>query len=296
MKLEFLSILLVWCAHLGHTRSISLAPNEYAALHRRADASQNLNATLATLHGSSAAKANKAQSYMFSFTNSRWKVAAIESCEVEIGPENKFGSALICPAKSAAPCTLTATFKDSQTFRDEIGVHASYSVEASGGVPGIAEVKMSATYGASYTYTQEYSHGVEVAYGYTVPVNETCTPTSVSYRLRCTGSSWQLARDDQQWDQELVCKDQTIDFKTRDKWFMAKEHDGWEYQYIDKSVTDGKLWTFKTNNQGRPRDCSDVKFLGLRNLKKIRDNKDTLCPLGYTNGKSLTAVTCIYLP
>ncbi|KAF9127932.1 hypothetical protein BG015_004430 [Linnemannia schmuckeri] len=257
--------------------------------------SEDLVQLLVKTHGSKVEKATGMKVYSIDKPKGGyWRVGALDSCNIEIGPTSAIGDTLLCPSQSPSTCNLGITVVDSQTFRDEIGFHAEYTIEVSGGLPGVFEAKVSATYGLSYTYSKEYSKGQEISYSFPVSPGRTCTPTRVSYRQRCIGTIWEVAND--AWTGH--CKDLPFDFADKHRWFSypgdAGEF-GW-FQYVQyRPGQIPQLWTVHTSHGYRPISCADVdKLVQVRSLRQLRVDNDAKASLEFDTGRSISAVTCIY--
>jgi hypothetical protein len=301
MKLH-LAVLLVCLAGSCHAlpRQYMLTPSENMSCgYPQSDvvdigpqSSDDLVQLLVKTHGSKVEKAIGMKAYSIDKSKGGyWRVGALDSCNIEIGPTQAIGDTLLCPSQSPSTCDLGITFVDSQSFRDEIGFHAEYTIEVSGGLPGVFEARVSATYGMSYTYSKEYSKGQEISYSFPVSPGRTCTPSRVSYRQRCTGTIWEVAND--AWTGH--CKDLPFDFADKHRWFSTDGEFGWFHyvQYRPGQVP--QLWTVHTSHGFRPINCADVdKLVEVRSLKQLRVDNDAKASLEFDTGRSISAVTCIY--
>ncbi|KAF9322223.1 hypothetical protein BG006_002451, partial [Podila minutissima] len=179
----------------------------------------------------------------------------------------------------------------SQTFRDEIGFHAEYSISASGGLPGVFEATATATFGISYTYTKEYSNGSEFQYEFPVAPGKTCTPTRVLYRQRCKGTIWEVRDDSWGW----MCNELSFDFKDKHRWFVKEGEDGWFHYVHHRKGLPSQLRTFRSRHGFRPTSCSDAtEKIQVRTLDVLRTDNHAKASLGFDNGKSISAISCLY--
>ncbi|KAF9971537.1 hypothetical protein BGZ73_005523 [Actinomortierella ambigua] len=259
-----------------------------------AQSSDDLVQLLVKTHGSKVEKATGMKAYSIDKPKGGyWRVGAMDSCNIEIGPTSAIGDTLFCPSQSPDTCQLEISVIDSQTFRDEIGFHAEYTIEVSGGLPGIFEARVSATYGMSYTYSKEYSKGQEISYSFPVSPGKTCTPTRVSYRQRCIGTVWEVQNNRRDWN----CKDLAFDFGDKHRFFTNSDDQayGW-YHYVQYRPNEApELWTLHTSHGFRPINCEDIdRGVEVRTMKQLRVDKDAKASLEFDTGKSISAVTCIY--
>ncbi|KAF9114082.1 hypothetical protein BGX30_006726 [Mortierella sp. GBA39] len=254
--------------------------------------SEDLVQSLIRIHGSKVENATGMKSYMLDKTEGRlWRVGSMDSCQVEIGPTSAIADSLLCPPQSPSPCSQKTVYIDSQTLRDEIGFHAEFSIEAGGGLPGIFEAKSTATLGISYTYTKEYSNGKEFHYEFPVAPGKACTPTRVLYMQRCRGTVWEVRSDSWGWK----CNELSVDFRDKHRWFTREGEGGW-FQYVHhRQGLPSQLWSFRSRHGFRPTSCSDVtEKVQVRTLDVIRTDNDAKASLEFDNGKSISAISCLY--
>lgn len=282
MKLSFAVLLFCLASHC-HGQPIVFSA---------ARTSDDLVQSLIRTHGSKVKKATGMKSYTLDKTVGRlWRVGSMESCKVEIGPTTAIADALLCPSESPSPCTQTTKYIDSQTFTDEIGFHAEYSISASGGLPGVFEATATATYGISYTYTKEYSNGAEFQYEFPVAPGKTCTPTRVLYRQRCKGTIWEVRDDSWGW----MCNELSFDFNDKHRWFVREGEDGWFHYVHHRKGLPSQLRTFRSRHGFRPTSCSDAtEKIQVRTLDVLRTDNNAKASLEFDNGKSISAITCLY--
>ncbi|KAG0090035.1 hypothetical protein BGZ93_000639 [Podila epicladia] len=295
----YLPVLLVCITSLCEARSILLARHE-PALHRReaaeagpvSDSDQDLiNKLAASDMSTTAAKANGAKSYMIDQSSS-WTVGANEECQAEIGPKQTFAGALLCSAEGGAACKVTAAIKNTESFTNTMGFTTSFSIEASGKI-GAATVKVAASQSQSNTYAHTYGQETSISYEFPVPAGKGCTPTRVSYRMKCKGTSWHVIGEEKKFDCDKLTD--PIDFS--DQLRIFKGDDG-HYFYVNHR-SDGKselyeMLTFE--NRYRPNNCGEVTGGVWVRQMDVLLSADTEEPLSFTDGKSLSAMACIFTP
>ncbi|KAG0318508.1 hypothetical protein BGZ99_005638 [Dissophora globulifera] len=220
-----------------------------------------------------------------------WTVGANENCQAEIGPQQTFGAALLCQGTGGATCKLTASIKNTESFTDTLGYTSSFSVEAGGTVPGAVNVKATMSKGTSETYAHTYGQETSVTYEFPVPEGKRCTPTRVSYRMKCKGISWHVNGQDNR-NSKTACSDLTIDFADPLKIF--KGPDGHFYYVNRLSDTDSQLYEMTSKTGFAPESCESVADgIWVRTMDLLRA-KDTDEPLSFTDGRSLSAIACIF--
>ncbi|KAF9277830.1 hypothetical protein BGZ88_000954 [Linnemannia elongata] len=294
MKIYF-PILLVCFTSLCQARSVPLAPHE-PALHRRevdevgsvSDSAQALKDILAKDLQATAAKASGAKSYMIDQTNS-WTVGANEDCQPEIGPQQTFGAALICQEEGGANCKLTAAIKNTESFTDTMGFTSSFSVEAGGTIGGAVNVKATMSSSTTETYAHTYGQETSITYEFPVPMGKRCTPSRVSYRMKCKGSSWHVNGESVKTD----CSKLESPIGFSDMLRIFKGPDGHFYYVNHRADGTSELYEMVTNGYA-PERCEDVTDGVWVRQMELRRSKDTEEPLSYTDGKSLSAIACIF--
>ncbi|KAF9948669.1 hypothetical protein BGZ70_002128 [Mortierella alpina] len=297
MKLYIPALVLV-CTSYCHARQFPLASLDNLGCQKIAERFPKTNSDLVQklidVHGTKVEHATGMKHYKLDKSPNRlWRVAAMDHCEIEIGPPSAIGHALYCPRESPTPCTLGATYKDSQSFRDEIGFHTEFSIESGGGLPGVFEAKSTITFGTSYTYSKEFSHGLELSYVFPVEPGRVCTPTQVAYRQRCTGTVWEVRNDSWGWTcPELAAN---IDFNDKHRWFVLEGQDQWFHYVHYRGNLPPQLYTVRSKNVFRPRSCSDVpEKIQVRTLDYMQSDTNAKNPVEFDNGKSISAITCVY--
>ncbi|CAO3566907.1 unnamed protein product [Mortierella alpina] len=235
-------------------------------------------------------------SYVLARTH-QWKVWKLNSCQAEIRAPTAISSALFCDPQSPGPCQLAIQYIDTQTVSTQDGFTVEFSVSTSEGVSGVFEASASASVSGTHTATHIFSHGKAFTYTFPVAVGKMCTPSIVSYHLRCRGTPWDILNN----PESELCSDFTqrfkIDFNDSRRWFVDPKDDDWfQYVYSDKIQGD-QLFSFHVRNKEAPQGCEDiVQLVDQRGFVSedhpSQEHFDAF--LSLDNGDSLSAVSCIY--
>ncbi|KAF9291657.1 hypothetical protein BGZ68_002979 [Mortierella alpina] len=272
-------------------------------VHSRADQVQLLDTTnsydslkdrLRQLYESQVSNTAAFKSYSLILTN-RWQVWKMDHCQAMIRAPKAIGTALYCDRASVNDCQLSVKYINTQTLSVQDGVTAEFSVSMSVGEPGIFEAKMSMSLATSHTVTHTYSEGKEFLYTFPVRKGRMCTPSIVSYYLRCQGTHWAVKDDPVSKSCSDVLARYGIDFEDPHRWFVDPKNDDW-YQYIHEDNAQGdQLWSFHVRDKAPPTSCDDiVQIVDMRTLEDRRNRTSTDAFLGLDNGQSMSVVSCVY--
>lgn len=298
MKLNF-PILLVCTATLLQAQSVPWAPQGSTLHWRRAagvteevvndDAA--LVALLTTDFGTAGENTAGVAGYTMSASpanNYDWIVGTIADCTREQAPAMPIGSALQCDIGNTTPCSRSVVYQDTQSSSSTTGFHWEFGAEASGAI-GPVTVKSTFKYGQSTSKTEARTKGESNTYVFPVPPGKSCIPTIVSYRMRCKGDAYNVNHD--AWNTKPNpggCKNLPIIFD-KDKIFAGLSP---RYYYY---VSGLELYEMISTSDFPPMSCDAVDGgnVWVRGMVLANEDNASLQPLFYTNGKSLSAISCV---
>ncbi|KAF9283572.1 hypothetical protein BGZ68_005259 [Mortierella alpina] len=212
------------------------------------------------------------------------------------------GDALICPEESPSPCQFTAKFVDTQSTTNELGFKSEFSLSAKGGASGALEFEAKVTLSEERRFSRQFNEGKELTYTFHVEKGKACRLSQVSYRARCQGVLYDVPSSRQTvLCPVLVRLDRQFSFNEPHAWFKDPEYPDWFHmvrkvnEFMDPVPSGLYLWSFRVKNNFPPTSCADlIQDAEYRPMtEKTRDpNSESFLVLD--NGKSISAVSCIY--
>ncbi|KAF9114842.1 hypothetical protein BGW39_003247, partial [Mortierella sp. 14UC] len=191
------------------------------------------------------------------------------------------------------PCPRTIAYQETKTTSSTTGFQWEFGVEAGATIKKIFTIKSTFKYARSGSTTDATSTGTTNTYSFPVPPGKTCIPTRVSYRMSCDGATYTVNHD--QWNTEKYagrCAELGIDFTGKNRIFPGLY--GRYHYYVDQ----GKLYEMISTSDFPPTNCDTVKNgdVWVRGMVLGKSEPDSKQPLFYTNGKSLSTISCVLKP